>query len=81
MEKIRSNMEALASMGGMASSGSGGYGRNFFNMTQYTEDAKNISRYMQVYGMFEKFDGRTYTVYDIDVNKHLFNWTAYDIII
>ena len=28
--------------------------------------------------MFEIFDGRSFSVYDEDVNRNLFNWTAYD---
>ena len=47
-------------------------------MTKYQEDAKNITRYLQIYGMLEKFDGRSYTVHDTEVNKHLYNWTQYE---
>ena len=47
----------------------------------YEADVLKISTYVRLYGMFEKFDGINYSVYDSNVNENLFNWHVYDNII
>ena len=53
----------------------------FFNSTIYESDVMKISRHMNLWGMFEKFDGRNYTAHDTNVNKDLFSWKKYDSVI
>jgi hypothetical protein len=52
-----------------------------FNMTTYEADVKRISRYLTLFGIFEKFDGRNYSAYDTNVNKNLFSWFGYENVI
>lgn len=33
-----------------------------FNMETYSEDVKKMSKYLRLYGMFETFNGKNYTV-------------------
>ena len=52
-----------------------------FNSTTYEQDVLKISKYVSLYGMFETFDGRNYSVHDTNVNENLFNWKKYESII
>ena len=49
-----------------------------FNSTTYENDVLRISKYMNLYGMFEKFDGKNYSVHDPNINSNLFEWKKYD---
>ena len=50
-------------------------------MTIYKQDIESISKYLRLFGMFESFNGKNYSVYDKKVNENLFSWHGYDDII
>ena len=37
-----------------------------------------MSKYLSLFGMFEIFNGKNYSVYDKNVNQNLFSWHKYD---
>ena len=87
--------EIFGDQGGMGYDGGdgGGFGdfrrRNLqnqsetdnFNETIYEQDILRISRYLKLYGMFEVFNGKNYSVHDKSVNENLFTWKSYDNVI
>ena len=40
-----------------------------------------MSKYLRLYGIFETFDGKNYSVHDTNVNENVFSWNGYDNII
>ena len=52
-----------------------------FNMDVYRDDVEKMSKYLRLFGMFEKFNGKNYTVAKSEVNQNLFSWHGYDNII
>ena len=49
-----------------------------FNATTYESDVVRISKYLKLFGMFETFDGKNYSVYDPKVNENIFSWHGYE---
>lgn len=52
-----------------------------FNMDVYADDVKLMSKYLTLFGMFEKFNGKNYSVANAEINENLFSWHEYGNII
>ena len=47
-------------------------------MTVYEDEVKRMSKYITLFGMFETFNGKNYSVYDTNVNENIFSWHEYE---